>query len=372
MDILKKNISGRVGVSTKSVPEGDLPIINSLTRREFTADQLYTFPVVCCDTRIDRDGDKFTKESLDQMAGMAKGVTVIFDHYWTAQGQTARLYKAEVRQAADGEYELVAWAYMPINEKTQSIVDAIDAGILKEVSVGFSYSDLKCSICGNSYFGGECNHYRGREYDGRIAFTYITGVKEWYELSFVAVPAQPRAGVEKSFRQKLEDEKLNRLEGGNKVEKLIEYLKSLGVEVKDDDHALSVVKEWKEKADATKGIEDELATTKDSLKKAQDDAKAAEEKLKSAPDAAMAAAGQKFFEETRNEIVRLGGLLGETTKTLEVVVKGVTDLNTLLELKQDYQKRFDEKFPPSSQTKSAANDDAPATNQEINLKEYTV
>jgi phage head maturation protease len=371
-DVIRKsmNLKGIAGAAIKSVSDGDLQLINSLTRREFTAEELYVFPVVCCDTRLDRDRDRFTKESLDEMASMAKGVTVIFDHSWSAYAQTARLYKGDVRQASDGEYELVAWAYMPKNEKTQAVIDAIDAGILKEVSVGFAYKELQCSVCKQDYFGGDCPHFRGREYDGQIAFTWINGVAEWYELSFVAVPAQPRAGVEKSWRQEREDAKRKRLEGGNKVEKLLEYLKSLGMEVKDDDHALSIVKEWKEKADGAEKAQEDLATTKTALKKAEDDLKAAQEQLKNAPDTAMAAAGQKFFETVRNEIVRLGGMLGESTKTLEVVVNGVTNIDTLLELQKEYQDRVDKRFPLDPQSKNAG-DNSPIV-ADVDLKEYSV
>lgn len=47
-------------------------------------------------------------------------------------------------------------------------------------------------------------HYWGREYDksdGSKAICYFTldGVKDAHELSFVAVPAQPRAGVTKNY-----------------------------------------------------------------------------------------------------------------------------------------------------------------------------
>ncbi|MGO0058638.1 hypothetical protein ACTID9_00990 [Brevibacillus fluminis] len=374
-DIFRKsiNMKGIVGAAVKSVSESDLAIINSMTRREFKADELYVFPVLCCDTRLDRDMDRFTKEALDQMTTMAKGVTGIFDHSWSALGQTARTYKAEVRESVDdAQYELIAWAYMPINEKTQPIIDAIDAGILKEVSVGFAYTDLQCSVCKQSYYRSDCTHLRGRDYDGQKCFTWIVGVKEWYEWSFVAVPAQPRAGVEKGYREKLDDEKLKNLGGDGQVKGLLEYLKSLSVEVKDDDHALSIVNEWKEKADAAKGVEAELATVKAAKEQAETDLKAAQEQLKGAPDAAMAVAGQKFFEETRNEIVRLGGLLGESTKSLEIIMKGVTDINSLLDVKKDYERRVNEKFPPTPQTKGADGDGDAKAVAEINLKDYQV
>ncbi|MGW9128163.1 hypothetical protein ACWGPW_24630 [Paenibacillus chitinolyticus] len=372
-EIIRKSMvmKGLVGVA-KSVSENDLAVINSMTRREFKSEELYVFPVVCCDSRLDRDQDRFTKDALEHMATLAKGVTGIFDHSWSALGQTARTYKAEVRVSQDdGEYELLAWAYMPVNEKTQPIIDAIDAGILKEVSVGFAYDGLQCSVCKQSYFGSDCMHIRGREYEGQKCFTWITGVKEWYEWSFVAVPAQPRAGVEKSFRDKQEDEKMKSLEGGNEVEKLFEYLKSLGLEVKDDDHALSIVKEWKEQADGAEKAAGDLETTKTALTDMQSKLKTAEEALKAAPDSAMAAAGQKFFDDTRSEIVRLGGLLGESTKSLEIIMKGVTDIDSLLEVKKDYEQRVNDKFPPTPQTKGAAGEEGSKA-AEINLKDYAV
>ncbi|MEJ8547184.1 hypothetical protein [Brevibacillus borstelensis] len=366
---LRKSIAARLAVETKSVSTGDLAIINSMTRREFTTEELYVFPVLCCHTRMDREGDRFTRESLNDMVALAKGVTFIFDHRWSAYGQTARVYKAEVRQAQDGEYELVGWAYMPKNENTQPIIDAIDAGILKEVSVGFGYKELQCSVCKQNYFGGNCPHLRGREYDGEICFTWINGVSDWYEISFVAVPAQQGAGIEKSLREKMDDEKEARLKGGESDMNLIEFLKSLGVEVKDDDHALSIVKGWKEQSEKVKGLEDDLqsekelhATTKAKLEAAQ----------KEKPDATLVSAGQKFFEESRNEIIKMAGMLDENTKTLEVILRNVTDIDGLLEIKQSYQEKVDKRFPPDPQSKGALGDNPSSEESEIDMKNFTV
>ncbi len=368
---LRKSIAARLAVETKSVSSGDLAIINSLTRRDFTADELYVFPVLCCHTRIDREGDRFTKESLEDMVVLAKGVTFIFDHRWSAYGQTARVYKAEVRQAEDGEFDLVGWAYMPKNERTQPIIDAIDAGILKEVSVGFAYKELQCSVCKQSYYGGNCPHLRGREYDGEICFTWINGISDWYEISFVAVPAQQGAGVEKSYRQKMDEEKELTLKGGEpKVKNLMELLKSLGVaDVKDEDHALSIVKSWKEDAEKAKGLDGELKAERDKHAETKSQLDAA---LKEKPDATLVAAGQKFFEENRNEIIKMAGMLEENTKTLEVVLRNVTDIDGLLEIKQAYQEKLDKKFPPTPQSKGAVVGEEGTVEPEVNLKEYTV
>ena len=43
--------------------DDELAKINTYTRREFTADEVYTFSLVLCDNDVDRDFERFTVES---------------------------------------------------------------------------------------------------------------------------------------------------------------------------------------------------------------------------------------------------------------------------------------------------------------------
>ena len=67
---------------------------------------------------------------------------------------------------------------------------------------------MVCNICGVDNMKDYCRHWPGREYDvadasgksaKRKCKMLLHGAKEAYELSFVAVPAQPRAGTHKSI-----------------------------------------------------------------------------------------------------------------------------------------------------------------------------
>ena len=71
-----------------------------------------------------------------------------------------------------------------------------------------------------------CRHWPGREYDvadatgkstKRRCKMLLHGAKEAYELSFVAVPAQPRAGTHKSvgFTKPVEEPENNAVDGEN-------------------------------------------------------------------------------------------------------------------------------------------------------------
>ena len=91
--------------------------------------------------------------------------------------------------------------------KTASNADLIadiKGGIKKEVSTSCRPKKAVCSICGTDNMKTYCSHFWGKEYekaDGTKATCYFTldGVKEAYEVSFVAVPAQPRAGTTKTY-----------------------------------------------------------------------------------------------------------------------------------------------------------------------------
>ena len=117
---------------------------------------------------------------------------MICDHAWLAANQVARIYRAEV--VKDGAAAVLRLdVYMPRNAETQPVIDKIESGILKEVSVGCSIAKATCSVCGQPY--GTCSHERGRAYDGKPCVVELSEPTDAYEVSFVAVPAQPAAGV---------------------------------------------------------------------------------------------------------------------------------------------------------------------------------
>lgn len=212
--------------------------INSFTRKELAEDDVYIFPMVMCDNELDRDFDKFEVETLKTLAELYVGKTVIFDHFCSAANQTARIFDTEVvhvpnEKTFDGTdlYQLVGYAYMLKSEATQEIINNIDAGILKEVSVNCSVAENKCSICGNDYLFGDCQHWKSRQYDGKTCFTYLGKAKDAYEVSFVAVPAQPGAGVTKSWYNDAGSKKAKGAKNIMNYEEIKSSLAEMGVEL---------------------------------------------------------------------------------------------------------------------------------------------
>lgn len=231
-----------------TVSDEELELINSYTRRKLTKDEVYVFSVVLCDNDIDRDGERFTVESLFALEKLFVGKTGIFDHNPTAKNQTARIFACSVeavsgRKTATGDdyFRLKARAYMPVSEKNRDIILSLDSGIIKEVSVGCAVEEVLCSICGEKT--DTCPHKKGEVYGSKICCGELINPYDAYEWSFVAVPSQREAGVTKSAYLKGEktsmENILKKLEQGDinmnsaECSKLLSYIDGLKQSAKD-------------------------------------------------------------------------------------------------------------------------------------------
>ena len=83
-------------------------------------------------------------------------------------------------------------------EKNADLIAEIDGGIKKEVSVCCSVGRKICSICGADERRQPCTHIKGEYYSGKLCEKILEEPSDAYEWSFVAIPAQPNAGVTKS------------------------------------------------------------------------------------------------------------------------------------------------------------------------------
>lgn len=237
--------------SAQNCPDGadeaELKLINAYTRKPLKPEDVYVFTVTLCDNDVDRDGERFTVESLFALEKLFVGKTGIFDHDPTAKNQTARIFACrteavEGRTTATGDdyFRLTARAYMPRCKSTEALITAIDSGIVREVSVGCAVKAVKCSICGEDI--AECAHIKGESYNGKLCCGELTAPYDAYEFSFVAVPAQKEAGVVKSAHGKeigMEEimKKLSLSKGATlgaaECEKLKAYIDSLKQSAKD-------------------------------------------------------------------------------------------------------------------------------------------
>jgi len=190
---IKKATEIKTGGVTTAV---QLEAINVHAKVKLGAEQVYVFSLRLCDDQIDRDGERFDTAALPALAKLFIGKTGIVDHRWSAENQVARIFETQVVQEDRVSY-IKAWAYIRRGGANEEIIADIEAGIKKEVSVGCAMGRAVCSVCGSDY--GTCGHLKGEHYDGQLCCAILKEPMDAYEFSFVAVPAQPNAGVLKGM-----------------------------------------------------------------------------------------------------------------------------------------------------------------------------
>ncbi len=208
-------ISKVASVSPLEVADEDLKKINKYTLNPMKAEDLFVFKATIADNeQDDRNYMPFNLKALQDLKKLYIGKTMLKDHSRRADNQIARVFDTELIQNANkqtelGELhtELIAKIYMIKTDSNKDLIAEIMGGIKKEVSTSTMPEKMVCNICGVDNMKDWCRHWPGRDYDvadsngkstKRRCKMLLHGAKEAYELSFVAVPAQPRAGTYKS------------------------------------------------------------------------------------------------------------------------------------------------------------------------------
>lgn len=206
-------ISKSATIEPQEVTSSDMAKINKYALTPLKSEDVFVFKSVIGDNETDdRNFEPFNAAAIKDMARLYKGRPVIKDHFRKADNQVARIYDTElvtedkVTGAGEPFVKMVAKSYMIRTSSNADLIKEIQAGIKKEVSTGVRPKRLICNICGVDNAKSYCPHWPGREYDKDTGKTTcmitIDGVKEAYELSLVAVPAQPRAGTIKNYGPK--------------------------------------------------------------------------------------------------------------------------------------------------------------------------
>jgi hypothetical protein len=218
-DVIEDGILSKAAtIEPGEATESELKQINKYALAPLKAEDVFVFKSVIGDNETDdRNGEPFNLRALKDMEKLYPGKTVLKDHRRQADNQVARIYATELvtepKLTGAGEpfTKIVAKSYMVRTAANADLIKEIQGGIKKEVSTGVRPKRLICNICGSDNMKTYCPHWPGREYEkegGKTTCTLtIDGVKEAYELSLVAIPAQPRAGTIKHYGPKPEPEK---------------------------------------------------------------------------------------------------------------------------------------------------------------------
>lgn len=155
--------------------------------------EYYKFEIRLCDTKIDKDFERFTLPCLRILSEMFVG-----KNGFVGQNSIAKILSTVVLKGKDGEWFIKANASIKNIPENFKVIEEIKSGKKKEVSIGCSVATRTCSICGDST--GSCNHKPGEYYNGKQCFMELDDPTDVFEWAFVATPVKEEANMDNPLK----------------------------------------------------------------------------------------------------------------------------------------------------------------------------
>jgi len=180
----------------RAMKEKFLPDINRLAASAMSADDFHVRGAYICNTARDYYYSRFSVDALNEVADMIRGRPVLIGHQHDSV-PVGRFFNASVvyeqrgREPRRDNNWVKAHFYIPADDEGNRLVRRIDAGIYKEVSLGWRCAGADCSICGNPINDrNACQHVPGEVYDEGFCEYVFNGITSVLEGSLVYAGGQ--------------------------------------------------------------------------------------------------------------------------------------------------------------------------------------
>jgi hypothetical protein len=148
-----------------------------------------------CNSARDHEFSRFSLGALLEVAELLPGKPVLTGHNYRTlpEGRffnAQRVYR-DLGQQKDDSYWVRGDFYVPTTPRGNELVDYIDAGVYREVSLGWSCLRATCSLCGNDINDRNmCGHVPGEVYEAGICDYEFGGITKVLEGSLVFAGGQ--------------------------------------------------------------------------------------------------------------------------------------------------------------------------------------
>lgn len=168
--------------------------INKFSLRSLKLEDVHVRGMNAANNVIDYYDSRFTEKGLRQAASIYAPSAMAAGHDMT-RTPLATVFAGDVLKNDAGsrvrelrDVSLASWLrglwYVPRSLSwANDLVEAVDTGVQREVSLHWYFTEAKCGICSNDIRA--CEHFPGETYDDKRCWYEMEGVTDILETSFV-------------------------------------------------------------------------------------------------------------------------------------------------------------------------------------------
>lgn len=193
--MILQRLSGPVTGTRENAMAADLEQINGLSNpplQTLAEDDIHVRRCRLAGDAVDSQLGCFRTHDLSHVLEMTHGAPALIGHNRVTI-PVARFFGGTVEEH-DGHHYIVPKFYWPrAHSGAEDFRVLLDAGIIAEASIAFTFDKPSCSICGKDI--RQCEHEPGTMYGLKLCHYYYDGLDRVLEGSFVYRGAEPGTGI---------------------------------------------------------------------------------------------------------------------------------------------------------------------------------
>jgi hypothetical protein len=190
-----QTLSGPIKVSSESVAD-DVTQINSLANPPLiplAESDVYVRRCRLAGDAIDGQYGCFRTHDLPRLLKLTQGAPALIGHNKFSLA-VARFFGGAVETFNGNRYIVPKFYWPKQHSEAEDFRILLDAGIINEASIAFTFEKPTCSICSRDI--RDCEHQPGSRYGlNKICHYFYDGVERVLEGSFVYRGAEPGTGI---------------------------------------------------------------------------------------------------------------------------------------------------------------------------------
>lgn len=193
--MILQTLSGPVTSAREDAQENDVAHIAALPNpplTPLTESDIHVRRCRLAGDAVDSQFGCFRSHDLQKLLELTHGAPALIGHNRQSVA-VARFFGGSVEEFGGHRYIVPKFYWPRAHSAAEDFRVLLDAGIISEASIAFSFEKPSCSICGKDI--RDCEHEPGAHYGLKLCHYFYDGLDRVLEGSFVYRGAEPGTGI---------------------------------------------------------------------------------------------------------------------------------------------------------------------------------